>query len=122
MLQLLAYMVLLGEVHMFLELSWIGLFGANIDYVHPETPQLQEVLLSNSNTILTGIQCAVAPASNMNGFLSEIHVFLQLSWIGLFGTKLAYLQYEVVICSVYYSKNLTQFSQENKALNGQFLK
>ena len=118
MLQLLAYVVLLGEVHMFLELSWIGLFGANIAYVHLETPQLQEVFLSKSNTILTGIQCAVAPASNMNGFLSEIHVFLQLSWIGLFGTKLAYLQHEIVICIVYYSRNLTKFSQENNALNG----
>jgi hypothetical protein len=54
----------------------------------------------------------------MNGFLSEIHVFLQHSYIGLFGTKLAYLQHEIVICSMYYSKNLTQFSQENNALNG----
>jgi hypothetical protein len=35
-----------------------------------------------------------AAASNINVFLGMIHVFLQLSYIGLYGTKRAYILLE----------------------------
>jgi hypothetical protein len=35
-----------------------------------------------------------APAYNIGGFLWETHVFLPLGWIGLFGTKWAFLHCE----------------------------
>jgi hypothetical protein len=65
MVQLLAYVVFFGEEHVLFQLSWIGLFGANAPYLPLETPKIQEVFLSKTNTILTGKQCA----SNMDGFL-----------------------------------------------------
>jgi hypothetical protein len=36
-----------------------GLFGANRAYPHLETPKLQEVFLSKTNSFLTGKQCAI---------------------------------------------------------------
>jgi hypothetical protein len=49
----------------------------------------------------------------------EIRVFLQLSWIGLFGTRLAILQLKMVMFRMYYSQNLTQFSLGNNALDAE---
>jgi hypothetical protein len=34
-----------GEIHVFLQLSGIGLFVGNIAYVHHESPKLQQVFL-----------------------------------------------------------------------------
>jgi hypothetical protein len=45
MLQLITWMVFLGEIHVFLQLSRIGLFGAKRAYLHLETPKLEEVFL-----------------------------------------------------------------------------
>jgi hypothetical protein len=45
MLQLLTQMVFFGEMHVFLQLSWIELFGANRVYLHLENYHLQAVFL-----------------------------------------------------------------------------
>jgi hypothetical protein len=50
--------VFFGEVHVFLQLSWIGLCWAIRPYHHLETPKLQEEFLSKINSIPTVVQCA----------------------------------------------------------------
>jgi hypothetical protein len=51
-------MIFFGEVHGFLPVSRIGLFGENRSYLPLETPTLQEIILSKTNSMLTGKQCA----------------------------------------------------------------
>jgi heme/copper-type cytochrome/quinol oxidase subunit 1 len=58
MLQLLTKMVFFGMIHMFLQLSYIGLYGTKRAYIHLEKHELQKVLLSETNSGLTGKQCA----------------------------------------------------------------
>jgi hypothetical protein len=48
----------LWEILVILQLSWIGLCGANQVYVSLETPTLQEVFLSKHKSIITGKQNA----------------------------------------------------------------
>jgi hypothetical protein len=50
-------------------------------------------------------------------FFGEIQVFLQLSWIVLLGANRAYVHLETQSCSKYSFQKLTQFSQENNALD-----
>jgi hypothetical protein len=38
------------------------------------------------------------PACNVEGFFGEINVFLQLSWIGRYGIKRAYVHLEILNC------------------------
>jgi hypothetical protein len=49
----------------------------------------------------------------------EIHVFLQVSWIGLFGAKRAYLQLETFLssCRKYFFQKLSQFTQGKNVLD-----
>jgi hypothetical protein len=51
-------MVFFGDLHEFLQVSGIGLFGENRSFFHLETPRLQETILSKINSMLTGKQCA----------------------------------------------------------------
>jgi hypothetical protein len=83
-----------GEIHVFLQLSWIGLFGAKRADLHPEKCKIQQVFLSKVTHILQGNKVLDAAASNTNGFLQDLHLFLHISWIGLFGTKWAFLHLE----------------------------
>jgi hypothetical protein len=41
--------VFFGETHIFVQLSFIGLFGGNKTNLWLETPKLQEVFLSKTN-------------------------------------------------------------------------
>jgi hypothetical protein len=81
-------MVFFWEVHVFLLLSWIGLFVGNRAYLHQETLKLQEVFLLGNNMLYVA-------ASNVVGLFGEIYVFFQLGWIGLFGGNRAYLHLEI---------------------------
>ena len=58
MLLLWTLTVFFWEIHVFLQLSWIGLFGTKSGYIHLEKSKLQEVFLSKSNAFLSGEQCA----------------------------------------------------------------
>ena len=58
MLQLLTNMVFFGMIHVFLQLSYIGLYGTKTAYIHLDKHKLQEVLLSETNSGLIGRQCA----------------------------------------------------------------
>jgi hypothetical protein len=63
--------IFLWEVHMFLQLCWIYLFGANCAYLHLETPKLQEVFLLKTIQLSQGNNVIDAFASITNGFLSR---------------------------------------------------
>jgi hypothetical protein len=58
MFLLLTRMGCLGEIHVVIQLSLIGLFGTKKAYLHLEKPKLQEVLPLKSNSVLTGKECA----------------------------------------------------------------
>jgi hypothetical protein len=47
-------MVFVQEIHVFLELSTIGIFGAKRGYLQLENYDLQDVFLSKINPIFTG--------------------------------------------------------------------
>jgi hypothetical protein len=51
-------MVFFDMIHVFLQLSYIGLYGTKRAYIHLEKHKLQEVLLSETNSGLIGKQCA----------------------------------------------------------------
>jgi hypothetical protein len=82
------------EIHVLHQLRGIVLYEINWSLLHLENYDMPEVFLSKSESSLTGKQCAWTPASHTMVFFQAMHVFLQLRWIGLFGTKGAYLQLE----------------------------
>jgi hypothetical protein len=98
---LLIEMVFFREILVILQLSWIGLCGANWAHVHLETPTLQEVFLWKHKLILTGNNMLDAATSSIDGLFGEIHVFLQLGWIGLFAGNRPYLHLEHLSCWKY---------------------
>jgi hypothetical protein len=63
--------VFLIEIHVFLQLSFIGQFGANRASLHNENCDFQEVFLKKSNSMLTWKQCATAAACTIGSFLSR---------------------------------------------------
>jgi hypothetical protein len=83
-----------GQIHVFLQLSWIGLFGVKTAKINPETSKWQKVFLSKTNSYLQGNNVLDAPTFHTNDFLQQIHLFHHLSQIGLFGTKWAFLHLE----------------------------
>jgi hypothetical protein len=62
-------MVLCGEIHVFREFRWIGLFGSKTAYLHLETPKLKEVFHLKLTEFSQGNNVLASLASNMNGFL-----------------------------------------------------
>jgi heme/copper-type cytochrome/quinol oxidase subunit 1 len=58
MLQLLTKMGFFGMIHVFLQLSYLGLYGTKRAYIHLDKHKLQEVLLSETNSGLIGKQYA----------------------------------------------------------------
>jgi hypothetical protein len=94
MLMLPAQIVFLGDIYVFLQLSWIGLFEANRAYLLLETPMFQEVFLSKLNRLSQGNNMQHISVSNKVFLFAVIQVFLQLSWIGLFVAKWSYLHPE----------------------------
>jgi hypothetical protein len=175
MLQLLTYTDFFGEIQVFHQLRWIGVFGAKRAYQHLETPNLQKVIFQKLTQFSQGNNLLNAPASNTDGFLlrdtcvsstycigllkkkmtflrlensdlqevfhsktnsitqgnnvvnavtsniqvvfGELHVFLQLNWMGLFGTKWASSTLKTMNHRKYYFPKLTQYSQGNNVLD-----
>jgi hypothetical protein len=73
-------MVFLQESHVLLETTQIiVLFGTKCLFLAHENPEWQAVFLSKTNSILKVKHVLHAPESNIDEFLSQIHVFLQLS-------------------------------------------
>jgi hypothetical protein len=69
--QLVTQMVFFLVIHVFLHLRCIGLFGTKRGNIHLETFKFQEVILSKTNTILTGRRVPDAERVNAGGFLSR---------------------------------------------------
>jgi hypothetical protein len=93
MLLLPTEMVCFSEIHVFLQLSWIGLFGIKSPFPHLELC-LQEVFLAKTNSTLKGNNVLDAPPLTQMVSFQETGVFLQLSCIGLFGANRDYLYLE----------------------------
>jgi hypothetical protein len=82
------------EMLVFLQLSWIGIFGANTVYLHLETLKFQEVFPSKINSILTGKLCARFYCVWNTWFSFERYTCFELSWKDPLGTKRGYLYLE----------------------------
>jgi hypothetical protein len=57
------------EMHVYLQLGSVGLFGQNTAYPHLETRKLQEVFLSKPNQFSQENNVLYEAASNIVGFL-----------------------------------------------------
>jgi hypothetical protein len=64
-------MVLFGEIHVFLQLSWFLLFGANRVYFPLEIPACRKYSFEKLTQFSQGNHVLDAPASNPNGSLSR---------------------------------------------------
>jgi hypothetical protein len=78
----------------FLQLTWIGLFGANTACVLLETPKLQEVFLEKLPQFSLGKNELDAATSNTDRFLSRDTCVPSAYLIGLSGAKKVYLNLE----------------------------
>ena len=85
---------LFGEIHVFLQLGWIGLLVGHWNYHHCKYLSCRKYSFPNVNQFSRGRNVRNSVASNIDGFLGEIHVFLQLSLKCLCGAKGAYLHLE----------------------------
>jgi hypothetical protein len=68
---LLTPIVFFREIHVFLQVNSIGLLETNRAYLHLETFKFQELLLSKTNSVLTGSSVSDAQRVNADGFLSR---------------------------------------------------
>jgi hypothetical protein len=87
-------MLVFGEMNVFLELRWIGLFGTPWPYLHEENYDYRKNYVQNLTEFSQANNVLDAPVSNTDGFFREIHVFLQISWIKLFAGNRVYIQLE----------------------------
>jgi hypothetical protein len=55
---LLIRMIFFWEMNMFLQLKWLGIFGTKWAFLNLENCDLHDVLLSTTNSIVSGKQCA----------------------------------------------------------------
>jgi hypothetical protein len=69
----------LGEIRVFLHLSWICLVGANRAYLHLETPKLQEVFLEKLTQFSRETRCYMLLFLSEMVFFWEIHLLLKNS-------------------------------------------
>jgi hypothetical protein len=105
-----------GEIHVFLPLSWIQQYGTKWANLHLENPHLQEVILTKTNQIQTGKQCARCCSFFHRWFSCRDKYVLQL-------LECAYLEESDHIsnlknlsCRNYSIQNSTQCSQGNNML------
>jgi hypothetical protein len=111
-LQLLKVMVFFVGLHVFLQLSWIGLSPFWNTYIGRNIP-FKNYLNFNRETM-----CKRLLLLTHMIFFHEINVFLHLSWIGLFGTKWDILNLENNNLHEEFLSKLTQFSQGNNVQDG----
>jgi hypothetical protein len=67
------------------QVCWIGLLRANTTYFHLETPKFQVVSLSKRSQFSQGKICSMLMLLTQMVFFRELHVFPQLTWLGVFG-------------------------------------
>jgi hypothetical protein len=104
-----------GEILVFLQLRWIGVFWAN-RHTTTLSNLLEEDFLSKLTQISQGTMYSMLlPQTQMVNFW-ELPVVLHLSWVGLLRTKWTILHLEIMIWRKYSSETLTQLSQGNNAV------
>jgi hypothetical protein len=104
------------EIRVFLQLSWIGLFATKWPFLILQTADWKALFLLKTNNSQREASLLMLLCLILMVFFQEIHMFLQLSWIGLFGTKCVFLPLQILIGRQYSFQKLTQLSQGNKVL------
>jgi hypothetical protein len=84
-------MVFFGDIHVFLQLSQIGLLGAISAYLHFATPNLRKYSFKNELNSHRETMCYMLLLLKLMVCFREIHVFLPFSQTGIFGVNRAYL-------------------------------
>jgi hypothetical protein len=93
--------------------------GAKSAYLHLEAPNFHKVVLSKVNSVITEKQCAASFCFyTQMDFLREIHVFLQVRWIGGSAAKWAFSILKPLVCRKYSFQKLPEFSWHNNMLDG----
>ena len=116
MLLLLTQVFFLWGIHGFLQLSWIGLFATKWVLFHLQNNGLQELFLSQPAQFSEEYNVLDASFLPCMVVFGELHAFPPLKWIGLFGAKSAYLQFESPNFHEVVLSKLTQLSQRNNVL------
>jgi hypothetical protein len=68
---LLTWMVLIGDIQVFLQFSWVGLFGTSKAYLHLKHQSCGKDSFQTLTQFSEGKNVLDAPASNIDGFLSR---------------------------------------------------
>jgi hypothetical protein len=68
---LLTQLVFFWDIHVFLQLSWIGLFVTQWAFLHLKNSDFQEVFIAKTNTFFTENNVLDATASNIEGSLER---------------------------------------------------
>jgi hypothetical protein len=102
---------------MFLQLSRIGLFGANRAYIHFEKPNLPGVLLSKITQFSQGNNVLAAPPSNTDGCFSRDTCGSSRYLNRPIWKKMSLSSPENSICMKYFFQKTSQFSQGTNVLD-----
>jgi hypothetical protein len=113
----LTQMVVFGAIHVFLQLTWIGLFGRKRAILHLENYDLQDVFLTKISSVLMGKQCSTCSSSNTDCFLWSDKYVSSSQQLDLFVTKWVILHLENYDWRKYSFQKLTQFSLDYNALD-----
>jgi hypothetical protein len=113
----LTQLVVFGPIHVFLQLSSIGLIGRKWASAHLENYDFQEVFLPKANSIRTEQEGAAYSCFYKVVFYWGIHVFFPISWIGLSGSHRAHLPLKTMICTYYSFQKVTQLKEGNNVFN-----
>jgi hypothetical protein len=115
-LLLLQQMVFFVEILLFLQLSWIRLFGRKWAYHHLEISDLKKDFFQKLTQFSQGNNVLDSTALTHMLFFQEIHVFHKLCWVGLFGTE-PISTLKNPSCRKFSFQKQTQFSQGNNVLD-----
>jgi hypothetical protein len=102
----------------FLQLIWVGHFGANKAYLLHKTHNLQKVFITQPNSILTGQKCARCSCLQYTWLSCERYTWFFIS------AELAYLKPRELVSTLNHQscrkcsfQKLTQFSQGSSVLD-----
>jgi hypothetical protein len=117
MVLLLIHMVFFQEIHVYFQLIRISLFGIKWTFLHLENLICRKYSFQKLTQFSQGNNVLDSPPSNIHGFFGEIHVVLQLNWIGLFRSKWGILPLKTLIGRKYAFLKFNQFSQGSNVLD-----
>jgi hypothetical protein len=102
-LLLITFILSFWEIHVFLQVSWIDLIGANKDYLHLKHLSCRKYSFQKLTEFSQKNNVLDAPASKTHScFWRDICVLFHLSWLGLLETKTAYDHLEKPTLQMYF--------------------